>query len=338
MWASCGRGRGRAAAPAGGDAASTCRSVGRGADVAVFAVPRTLHGWRVRLGGPLSRGLLTSPGPVPEAAIHPGDAVVIGTSGTKTHRVRWSTPSQPSQQRWTRSAPWWTPSPESAFSQAPSSRSCPLFSPAPACTFLPGPRRERPLWSGGCARHHLPHPASHPGRPGRRRALHRAGLQRLCPGHGGPPRAHDRLWSGRGLGVYALTEVAPVAAVSAQDKAGLRRGRHPRRPLERRARVTVSADAGGQLLVEAPSMYDRYLHESATEGGPRRVATGDLGRIADGRGGDARPREGHGAAPGRKHLPRPVRALPARARGAPRRSGRCSFRRRRRAARRPHRA
>ena len=253
--------------------------------VAVFAVPRTLHGWRVP-GWAARSAAVCSParGRCPRP---PSIRVTRSSSAPRerqTHRVRWSTPSQPSQQRWTRSAPWWTPSPESAFSQAPSSRSCPLLRRRPRAPSCPVPGENGRSGQAGAPGHHLPHPASHPGRPGRRRALHRAGLQRLCPGHGGPPRAHDRLWSGRGLRCLRPDRGGPSRRRLSTGQ-GLLSPRPAPAATSRNAaaRVTVSADAGGQLLVEAPSMYDRYLHESATEGGPRRVATGDLGRIADGR-------------------------------------------------------
>jgi acyl-CoA synthetase (AMP-forming)/AMP-acid ligase II len=82
------------------------------------------------------------------------------------------------------------------------------------------------------------------------------------------------------FGVYALTEVAPVAAVSAAEKSAFvtagRRGDLLGRPLPG---VSVTTDPDGQLVVAASSMSDRYLHEQA---GTSRVLTGDLGRLEDG--------------------------------------------------------
>ena len=254
--------------------------------VAVFAVPRTLHGWRVPgLGGPLSRGLLTSPGPVPEAAIHPGDAVVIGTSGTTD-------------------APRAVVHTESTLAATVDAIGA-LVDAQPGERVLAGTFFAiLPSLLAG-ARVHLP--ARSPARTAALVRRVRPGITYLTPPHirdalDAGARFTGRVYSGsapvtadllgrmiasgadEAFGVYALTEVAPVAAVSAQDKAAFAaagtRGDLLGTPLPG---VTVSADAGGQLLVEAPSMYDRYLHESATEGGPRRVATGDLGRIADGR-------------------------------------------------------
>jgi acyl-CoA synthetase (AMP-forming)/AMP-acid ligase II len=82
------------------------------------------------------------------------------------------------------------------------------------------------------------------------------------------------------FGVYALTEVAPVAAVSEAEKSAFAavggRGDLLGRPLPG---VRVTTDAEGQLLVVGPSMHDRYLHEPS---GAAHVATGDLGRLEDG--------------------------------------------------------
>ncbi len=86
------------------------------------------------------------------------------------------------------------------------------------------------------------------------------------------------------FGVYALTEVAPVAAVSEAEKSAFvaagGRGDLLGQPLPG---VHVTTGPDGQLLVSAPSRCDRYLHEPVHEqAGAARVATGDLGRLEGG--------------------------------------------------------
>ena len=86
------------------------------------------------------------------------------------------------------------------------------------------------------------------------------------------------------FGVYALTEVAPVAVVSEAQKSAFvdagGRGDLLGQPLPG---VRVTTDGDGQLLVSAPSLCDRYLHEPVHEqAGAARVATGDLGRLEGG--------------------------------------------------------
>jgi acyl-CoA synthetase (AMP-forming)/AMP-acid ligase II len=86
------------------------------------------------------------------------------------------------------------------------------------------------------------------------------------------------------FGVYALTEVAPVAAVSEAEKSAFvaagGRGDLLGQPLPG---VQVTTGADGQLLVSAPSLCDRYLHEPVHErAGAVGAATGDLGRLEGG--------------------------------------------------------
>jgi acyl-CoA synthetase (AMP-forming)/AMP-acid ligase II len=82
----------------------------------------------------------------------------------------------------------------------------------------------------------------------------------------------DEAW-----GVYALTEVFPAAAVeSAAKSAFTGPGDLVGEPLPG---VTASVGAGGELLLSGPTAASRYLGEDPFE----RVATGDLGRVEDGR-------------------------------------------------------
>ena len=82
----------------------------------------------------------------------------------------------------------------------------------------------------------------------------------------------DEAW-----GVYALTEVFPAAAVESAEKAAWTGdGDLAGRPLPG---VTPSTDAGGQLLLAGPTAADRYLGSEPFA----QVATGDLGRVEDGR-------------------------------------------------------
>jgi long-subunit acyl-CoA synthetase (AMP-forming) len=74
-------------------------------------------------------------------------------------------------------------------------------------------------------------------------------------------------------GVYALTEMFPVAVVSAQEKASFDgEGDLVGRLLPG---VTAEVDDGGQLLLAGPNACDRYLGEAPMAW----VATGDIGRV-----------------------------------------------------------
>ncbi len=76
-------------------------------------------------------------------------------------------------------------------------------------------------------------------------------------------------------GVYACTEMFPVAAVSAQEKASFdAAGDLVGRLLPG---VTAKLDETGQLLLTGPSAYDRYLGEEPAAW----VATGDVARLDD---------------------------------------------------------
>jgi acyl-CoA synthetase (AMP-forming)/AMP-acid ligase II len=77
-------------------------------------------------------------------------------------------------------------------------------------------------------------------------------------------------------GVYALTEMFPVAVVQANAKANYHgEGDLIGEPLPG---VSTRLDAAGQLLLSGPGMADRYLGESKME----EVQTGDLARIEQG--------------------------------------------------------
>lgn len=84
----------------------------------------------------------------------------------------------------------------------------------------------------------------------------------------------DQAW-----GVYALTELFPAAAVESRDKppvADPRAGDLVGAPLPG---VRAWTDRTGELLLDGPARYHRYLgEEPATE-----VRTGDAGRLVDGR-------------------------------------------------------
>ena len=76
-------------------------------------------------------------------------------------------------------------------------------------------------------------------------------------------------------GVYALTEMFPVAAVSAQEKASFD---GPGDLIGRLLPgVTAKLDDSGQLLLAGPNAYDRYLGEEPAAW----VATGDVARLED---------------------------------------------------------
>jgi acyl-CoA synthetase (AMP-forming)/AMP-acid ligase II len=78
-------------------------------------------------------------------------------------------------------------------------------------------------------------------------------------------------------GVYALTEVFPAAAVESGDKSGFAGdGDLVGAPLPG---VIATTDAGGQLLLSGPTAAARYLGEEPFAA----VATGDLGRLENGR-------------------------------------------------------
>jgi acyl-CoA synthetase (AMP-forming)/AMP-acid ligase II len=78
-------------------------------------------------------------------------------------------------------------------------------------------------------------------------------------------------------GVYALTEVFPAAAVESAEKAAFTgEGDLVGAPLPG---VTASVDAGGQLLLSGATAAGRYLGEQPFT----QVATGDRGRVDDGR-------------------------------------------------------
>jgi acyl-CoA synthetase (AMP-forming)/AMP-acid ligase II len=85
----------------------------------------------------------------------------------------------------------------------------------------------------------------------------------------------DEAW-----GVYALTEAFPVAAVESRTKAAFVAGGGDGDLVgDLLPGVAARVDAGGQLLICGPNTADRYLGDSALEW----VATGDQGRVEDGR-------------------------------------------------------
>ncbi len=251
--------------------------------VAVFAAPRLLRHGIPGLGRPLTDGLLHGvPANAPSAgAVRPGDAVVIGTSGTT------AAPRAVVHTEATLSAT------VDALGALVDVRAGQTVLAGTFFALLPA------LLAGAVA--HLPRRSP--------KGLV-AQLARLRPDvvYLTPPQVRDaldagaaftgRVYSGSApvthtllqrvvdsgaddaFGVYALTEVAPVAAVSAAEKSAFvaagRRGDLLGRPLPG---VCVTTGADGQLLVDAPSMCDRYLHET---GGTARVVTGDLGRVEAG--------------------------------------------------------
>ncbi|WP_433366117.1 AMP-binding protein [Actinoplanes sp. CA-142083] len=78
-------------------------------------------------------------------------------------------------------------------------------------------------------------------------------------------------------GVYALTEVFPAAAVESSDKSDFSgEGDLVGAPLPG---VTATTGPDGQLLLSGPNAADRYLGEEPFDA----VATGDLGRVENGR-------------------------------------------------------
>lgn len=84
----------------------------------------------------------------------------------------------------------------------------------------------------------------------------------------------DEAW-----GVYALTELFPAAAVEAAEKAAFDGDGDLVGDLL--PGVSGAVDAGGQLLLAGPGACDRYLGEAPQ----RQVATGDVARLEQGRGG-----------------------------------------------------
>lgn len=78
-------------------------------------------------------------------------------------------------------------------------------------------------------------------------------------------------------GVYALTEVFPAAAVESAEKAAFAADGDLIGSLL--PGVSAKTDADGQLLLSGPTAADRYLGEEPFTW----VATGDRGRVADGR-------------------------------------------------------
>jgi len=252
--------------------------------VAVFATPGPLIRTGIPgVGRPLTAGVLDDDARAAAAqgAVRPGDAVVIGTSGTT------AAPRAVVHTETTLSAT------VDALGSLVDARPGQQVLAGTFFALLPA------LLSGAVV--HLP-----------RRAPRRlaAQLARLRPDvvYLTPPQLRDaldagatftgRVYSGSApvshtllqrvvasgaddaFGVYALTEVAPVAAVSEGEKSAFAaaggRGDLLGRPLPG---VQVTAGADGQLLVTAPSMCDRYLHETS---GTAHVATGDLGRLEDG--------------------------------------------------------
>jgi acyl-CoA synthetase (AMP-forming)/AMP-acid ligase II len=251
--------------------------------VAVFAAPRVLRRGIPGVGRPLSAGLLGSVSDEDPlaGAVRPGDAVVIGTSGTTE-------------------APRAVVHTEATLSATVEALGV-LVDARPGQRVLAGTffALLPALLAGAVA--HLPRRSP--------RGL-AAQLASLRPDvvYLTPPQVRDaldagaaftgRVYSGSApvthtllqrvvasgaedaFGVYALTEVAPVAAVSAGEKSAFvsagRRGDLLGRPMPG---VTVTTDPDGQLEVTAPSMCDRYLHGRA---GATRVVTGDLGRLEDG--------------------------------------------------------
>jgi len=83
--------------------------------------------------------------------------------------------------------------------------------------------------------------------------------------------------AGEAWGVYALTEVFPAAAVESAEKGAFTGDGDLVGALL--PGVTATTDGDGQLLLAGPTAADRYLGESPFAS----VATGDLGRVSDGR-------------------------------------------------------
>jgi acyl-CoA synthetase (AMP-forming)/AMP-acid ligase II len=251
--------------------------------VAVFTAPRVVRHGIPGLGRPLTAGLLrnvSADGPS-AGAVRPGDAVVIGTSGTTA-------------------APRAVVHTEATLSATVDALGA-LVDARPGQRVLAGTffALLPALLAGAVV--HLPR-RSPQGLAGQL-AILRPDVVYLTP-----PQVRDaldvgaaftgRVYSGSApvthtllqrvvdsgaedaFGVYALTEVAPVAAASAAEKSAFvaagRRGDLLGRPLPG---VTVTTDPDGQLVVTTPSISDRYLHEPV---GPSRVVTGDLGRLEDG--------------------------------------------------------
>jgi acyl-CoA synthetase (AMP-forming)/AMP-acid ligase II len=78
-------------------------------------------------------------------------------------------------------------------------------------------------------------------------------------------------------GVYALTEVFPAAAVESGEKTDFSGSGDLVGALL--PGVSAGTDAGGQLLLSGPAAADRYLGDEPFDA----VATGDLGRVENGR-------------------------------------------------------